>query len=46
MELDSLIVIIFQDLIVVLSDFVEYNCPLYTVIYRDFHIQEHGQKVG
>ena len=32
MELDSFVTLVYQDLIVVLSDVNNYNCPLYTVI--------------
>ena len=46
MELDNFTFLYFQDLIVIMSDLIEYHCPLYKGIYEDFRLQEHIYKVG
>ena len=34
MKLDSFIALVFQDIIVVLSDVIEYRCKLYAGVYE------------
>ena len=46
MELDNFVVIVYHDLIVVLSDVIKYHCPLYMGIKDTFHLEEHYRKIG
>ena len=46
MELNSFVDIVSQDLIFVLSYLIEYNCPLYTIIYWEYHPRKHSRSVG
>ena len=41
MELGSLVDLIFQDLIFVLSDIIEYHCLFYILVYEAYHLREH-----
>ena len=46
MKLHIFVALVFQDLIVILSDVIGYHFPFYTLIHEAYHIRKHCQKVA